>query len=402
MDTKLRSTIDKILQDKSRGNHSRALKRVDDAIRKSPDAYELYRAGVEVSIECGESTQTIRFLKLAFTRFTAERAELMVFARERANALNDAAVGKFLLDYSIKTGDLRSACENIAEFPDRTIRDLLQRTRMKRNTLTTAASGGHAVSDELATNMFSEVILCIRLGRILDATPMIHEILDARPESADVFDPLLQKQVEVNENSSQLRFARARCLALLSRHKDATENLLAAVRMDADIGPDALALLQEVGGQFDEMPDAIERALVEVLLVTKQHDRAVEILRPRLEETPGDANDIVELIVPHTPHEGEVTELHLLLLDASVEADRMSRVLDTVEELNQEPDNRRRLLDWLGDREKGRMLPADVMLVHAGMLVDDGQYGEATRILRALCVGSRDDIPRILKMLSAN
>ncbi len=402
MDAKHKSTIDKILQLKSRGNHTKALRRVDEAIAKSPDVFELYRTGVEVSVECGESMQAIRFLKLALVRFPAERAGLLALAREQASAFNDAAVGKFLLEYSIKSGDLRTACENIAEFPDRTIRDLLQRTRMKRTTLTSAASGGHTVSDELATNMFSEVILCIHLGRILDATPTIHNILDARPESAGILDPLLQEQAEKNVKSAQLRFALARCLAMLSRHKDATENMLAAVRIDMDIGPDALALLSEVGDQFDEVPDAIERALVEVLLITKQHQRAVEILRSHFEDTPAAANDIVEMLVPHAPREGEVTGLHLLLLDAAVEADRMGRVVNTIEELDREPGNRQQLLDWLGHTKKGRMLSADVMFVHATMLLDDGQYGEATRILRALCIKSHGDITRVVTLLSAN
>lgn len=398
MDAKLKSTLSKIQQERTRGNAAKALKRAVDAVKKYPDAPEVYREGVDASIEAGESLQAIQLLKRAFAKVPDARADLVAVARERASATGDGAVAKFLIEDAARRRELRAARAVVEDFSDRTVRDLLQRTRMKRSSLTSAAHGGHSVDDEITTNMLSEVVLAARLGRADEAAGAAGEVLDAIPDAAAHLEPLLDDLAAAHAQSAPALLALARCLGADGRHPEMIERVLGAVRIDRALGPDASKLLRDVGG--DDLSDAMERALVDVMLITGDHDRAVERLRAQLGEDEQSARLVADRVAPYVAENGDVTDLHLLLLDAAAAAGRGEQLRETLDHLDAEPGNRPRLLEWLRAGEKTNIFAPDVQMAYAHMLIADGQGEEAARVLMSMCVASHDDVPRAVAMLA--
>jgi len=395
MDAKLRSAVEKIHQDRDKGNHQRALKRVADAVKRYPDSSELYREAVDACIEAGESLQALDYLKRAFTRFHAERDDLHTLARDRAADLNDAVVGKFLVEQAIKRRELHVALSTLEPFQDRAVRDLLQRTRMKRTSLTSAARGGHAVSGEMTTNLLCDAILDLRLGRIDDAVKTLREFLDRQPEQFESITTLLERIVESHAGSADALYALARCRMMDARHKDAAETLVQAVRVDGLLAEPALALLRDAAKSFDETPEPLENALVEILLVAEKHERAAELLRARLEREPARARWMLELVRPYVAGDGGMTPLRSLFLDAAVEADATAEVAETLRSLADGDENRAAVLEWLDARSKDHFLSPDAMVLHAELAIEAGRYADAAELLRAVSTNSPDERSRI-------
>jgi tetratricopeptide (TPR) repeat protein len=402
MDSKLRTSITKIQQDQARGKLERALKRVDDAVKQFPDCVDLYRAGIEIGLDAGETTSAIRYLKAAFQRFPEERADLALLVRKRESSAGEGPARKFLLEHAVRARDLAEARAHVEDLPPRVLRDLLQRTRMKRSSLTAAARGGYAVNEETMTNTLSDLILSTVLGNVDEVAVVAGRVLDARRDEAAALEPLLRELADKHDGSAQIQLVCGRCFALLSMPGEASARLLSAVRHDAELAKPALELLRDLTDGDEETPDSIERALLELTLIAGHRDRAAEIIHDRLEDSPDSAEDLVDLIVPHLPDGGPVTRLHLALLDAAAGCDRTGRVVSTIKRLGELDENRPQLLEWLGRRQESSQLSSEAMYVHAQMLLADGNHREAVRVARALCVASHGDIPRVQRLLEAH
>jgi tetratricopeptide (TPR) repeat protein len=400
MDAKLRSTLSKIEQERSRGNHTRAAKRAADALRKFPESAELYVAAIDANLEAGESLEAIQLLKRGLKKLPGQRAEIVAAARERAGSLGDGAMGKFLLEDSVRRRDLRDARAVVGDFPDRIVRDLLQRTRMKRNSLASAARGGHAVDEEMMTNVIGEAVLCARLGRAEEAAAAATLALERNRADSESLAPLLEDVAQEHPQSAHTLLGLARCLAASSLQNAAIDRVLEAVRIDPELGAHALQALREFGEGMGETPASIDRAVIEVLLITGDHQRAAEKLGPWLEEGSESAHQVVDVAFAHVADAGPVSDLHLLVLDAAASAGRDDSLHHILESLEQDRDNHPQLLEWFDSRDETSELPASVLLVHARLLIEAGRYDDAGGTLKAVCLTSRSETDRVAALVS--
>jgi tetratricopeptide (TPR) repeat protein len=267
MDPKAKSALDKALQEKVRGNHDKALKKLQEAIRKFPSEPELYIEAAEVCFEGGESLGATQFLKKAHTRFADERDRIVEFARERASTSNDPVVGKFLLEQLVKRRELTAALECLNDLQDRAIRDLLQRSRTKRQSLTSATAGGYALKGEMITNALSEALLCLRLGRFKEAVRTLLHLVEEKPVENEVLEPFFARLEKAHPKSGRVRVGYAASLLAANNPEAAMTRFVQAATIERPLADECLERIRDYRNGIEQPPASVDLATVEILLI---------------------------------------------------------------------------------------------------------------------------------------
>ncbi|MDH3196653.1 MAG: tetratricopeptide repeat protein [Candidatus Krumholzibacteria bacterium] len=399
MDSKLRTTLEKALQDKAKGNFDRALKRLREAIAKSPDVLEPYLEAADVCLEGGESLQATQFLKKATKKFESDRAKIRDFAREKLRALGDEVLAKFLVEEAVRKRDLEEAEVTLQDVPDRTVRDLLQRTRTKRQSMTSAAGGGHSLVSEVVVNTLSEALMCLRLGRVKDGAKGILQILDEKPVENEVLGEFLAGLEKSFAKSGRVRFLYAVSMMQGGSLDAAMVKLVSAVRMEPELADESLERIRALTEGQDDPPEAVHVALVEILLLKGDEARAAELLQERLESTPSSAREVMETLRPHVQDQTDSLLLHWVYLDAALAAEQTIRVLEMVRRLQADESRRSELLSWLDAKGKEKFLPAEILMLQGELALEHKEYARAVEVLTAVCGASPNDIPSVLVLV---
>ncbi|MGD8413789.1 MAG: hypothetical protein PVF33_06130, partial [Candidatus Latescibacterota bacterium] len=399
MNNKVTPVLEKALQDKVKGNYQKALRRLTEALEKHSDEMELYVEGADVCLEGGEPLQATHFLKKAYTRFSAEKERLDTFSREKLRKTGDPVLGKFLLELAIKRRELDWCCEILEDLQDRTVRELLQRTRTKKQTLTAAARGGYAIKSELVVNILSEALLCLRLGRMKAAVQAFIEILDDKPVENEVLEPFFGGLEKKYPKAGRIRYVYACSLIYTQQYDKAMSRLVQSVKMEPKIADEALERLRVLTEQFETPPPSVQDALVELLLAKGDVVRAGEILDESLANEPDQARRVMELLKPYVENVSDSLVLHYLYMEAALTADQTRRVLDKVNLIRRSEDHRDDLYQWLENKSTEQFLPAEIMIVHGEMALEAHHTSRAAEIFKAVFGSSPRDAQTVLAIL---
>jgi tetratricopeptide (TPR) repeat protein len=399
MDNKVSSSLERALQDKKKGNYHKALKRLTETLEKFPDEVELYLESADVCLEGGESLQATQHLKKAYSRFNSEKDKIDSFSREKLRALGDPVLGKFLLEQAIKRRELDWACDAMEELQDRTIRELLQRARTKKQTLNSAARGGHALKSELVLNVLSEALLCLRLGRMKESVRSFIQILDDKPVENEVLEPFFCGLEKKYPKAGRIRLAYACTLIYAQQYDKAMSRLVQAVTIEPKLAEDALERLRNLSETFENPPDSLQDALVEILLAKGDILRAGEILQESLSGNPEKAKKVMELMAPYIEDLSDSLVLHYLFMDAALLSEQTRKVLELLKKISQSDDHRDDGYQWLETKSKEQFLSADIMLFHGRQALERGDAVRGLEIFNAIAGSSPNDLPTALTIV---
>jgi len=398
MDSKAKSILEKALQEKSRGNYDKALKRISDTINKFPDEFDLYIEAADVCIASGESMQASQYLKRAHSKFTNDRDKVLNFARDKVRTENDPVLGKYVLELTVKNRDLDDAYECLEDLQDRAIRDLLQRTRTKRQSMNSASSGGYSLKGEMVHNALCEALMCLRLGRLKEAARGLRQILDEKPVENETLEPFLAGLEKRMSKSGRIRLLYARSLIIAQHVHKAMQRVVTAARFDSSLVSECLELVREASENAADNPECIDRALVELLLIEGDVTRAAELLASRLDEKPDESKDIMDQIRPHLEKFEDTLVLHYVYMDAAFNAELPASIVKILKGLQNEDSHRADLLQWLTTKSKENFLPVELMLIQGEMAIQEKDYDLAVEVLTAICHNSPNDAPVALAM----
>lgn len=399
MDNKLRSMLDRALQDKAKGNHQKALKRLNEALAKYPNEFELYLEAADVCVEGGESLQATQMLKRASKKFPSNEAQVMLFAQDKLRATGDSVLAKYLLERAIKGRKLDEAREVLEDLPDRAVRDLLQRTRTKKQSLTSASHGGYSLKGETVLNALSDAMLSLRLGRVKDSMTSFLKLLDEKPVENEVLQPFFASIEKTFPKSGRIRFALGCSLIASHNIPEAMRKLVSAARTESSLAVECLERIRHYSDTVEEVPFDVDRAVIELLMIEGDVDRAAELLQESLDKDPDLARNIVEMVGPQLEKFSNSDELNYVFLNAALMAEQTLRIIETIKRIKQEPGNTARLLSWLDCKAAEQFLPADVMLLHGEVAIAEKEYERATEVLTAVANNSANDVPSVLTLL---
>lgn len=270
MNEKAASVQQKALQERKRGQHAKAIKRLEQGIASFPEELDLHLDAVDACLEGGEVTRATQFLKTTQDRFPKDKDRIALFVREKLLAVHDPALARFVVENSIKLRDLAAALDHLDQIPDHTVRDLLSRTRTKKQSLKSATHGGYSLRGELLTNELMTAMLSVRIGNLKEAVTGLVQIMDEKPVEQAILLPFVEQLEGRHSKSGRVRFARAVAQVESGAELEAINSFVEAARMEPPVAAlcvDRLKILRETS----KARTRVERALAEVYQIGRAH-----------------------------------------------------------------------------------------------------------------------------------
>ncbi len=398
MNEKAASALQKAQQERKRGQFPKAIKRLEQAVEMFPDELDLYVEAVDVCIDGGELLQATNLLKTAQEKFTKERDRITVFVREKLQTVHDPSLARCVVEHAVKRRDLEAAFGLLADVPDHVVRELLNRSQTKKQSLKAASHGGYTLRGEQLTNELTSALLAARLGQFKEAMATFVQVLTEKPVEHKMIDPFLAA-LEINHpKSGRVRFARGCSFRANALEGDAIARFIEAARLDpacASVCAEQLKLMRENAKQ----PAKVERGLAEVLLIKNDLEDAAAVLREYLVANPDNGREIIMLMRPYIDPAGGINPCTWLAIETALKIEQSNVALDILRPLHQRGGHTLELFEWLETRAKDGFLPTDVMLFHGSLALEQKQFERAGEILGALCSTSSQSSHAVLAMI---
>jgi tetratricopeptide (TPR) repeat protein len=398
MNEKAVSAQQKALQERKRGQHAKAVKRLEQAVSSFPDELDLYLDLIDACLEGGEVSRSTQFLKTVQDRFTKEKDRVNQFVRDRLAAVHDPALARFVVENSIKLRDLVTALDLLDLIPDHTVRDLLSRTRTKKQSLKSASHGGYSLRGELVTNELMSALLSIRIGNMKEAVTALVQILDEKPVEKAVLTPFLASLENKHPKSGRVRFAHAVAQAASGAERESLGRFVDAARMEEPVAllcVDRLKILRETS----KAKTRVERALAEVYLIKGDVDDAAEVLRDYLAVEKDAGREVMLMVKPCIDPARGINACTWLALDASLTLEQSNVALEILRPLHQRADCGEALLEWFETKARNASLTPEMLTFHATLALDLKKYERAAELLRGVCTKAPQEVPAVLAIV---
>jgi tetratricopeptide (TPR) repeat protein len=398
MNEKAASALQKAQQERKRGQFPKAIKRLEQAVEMFPDELDLYVEAIDVCIDGGELLQATNLLKTAQEKFTKERDRISTFVRDRLQTVHDPSLARCVVEHAVKRRDLEAAFSHLGDVPEHVVRELLNRSRTKKQSLKAASHGGYTLRGEQLTNELTSALLAARLGQMKEAMATFVEVLEEKPVEYKMIDPFLAALEIKHPKSGRVRFARGCSLRANALEGDAIARFIEAARLDpacASVCAEQLKLMRENAKQ----PAKIERGLAEVLLIKNDLEEATAVLRAYLVANPDNGREVIMLLRPYIDPAAGINPCTWLAIETALKIEQSNVALDILRPLHQRGGHTPELYDWLETRAKDGLLPTEVMLFHGSLALEQKQFERAGEILGAVCSTSSQNAPAVLAMI---
>jgi tetratricopeptide (TPR) repeat protein len=398
MNEKANSALQKAQQERKRGQFSKATKRLEQAIASFPEELDLYLEAVDTCIDGGEVMQAVNFIKTMQDKFTRERDRITQFVREKLQAVHDPSLARCVIEHAVKRRDLEAAIALLDDVPDHTVRDLFGRAKTKMQSLKSATHGGYTLRGEMVTNELTNALLSVRLGNMKEAMTTLVKILEDKPVEHKMLDPFLAALEVKHPKSGRIRFARGCALRAAGNETDAISRFIEAARLEPASAAVSAEQLKALGASTRHAARA-QRALAEVLLLKGDLDDAAATLREILGSNPEHAREIIMLVRPYLDPTHGLNACTWLAIEAALSVEQSSVALDILRPLQQRGGHGPELYRWLENRAAQGFLPADVMMFHGALAINQKQFERAAEILSAVCTTSPQDVQAVLGII---
>ena len=401
MNEKASSALQKAQQERKHAQFPKAIKRLEQAVAAFPDELDLLIELIDVCLDAGEIMQATRHLKTAQDKFTKEKDRVNQFVRDKLQAIHDPSLARCVVEHAVKRRDMEAALVHLMDVPEHVVRELLNRSKTKKQSLKSASHGGYSLRGETVTNELLTALLAIRLGQMKEAMETLVKVLTEKPVEYQMIDPLLADLESKNGKNGRVRYARGCSLQAAGLEADAIARFVEAARLEptcASVSADHLKAMRE-GAKH---PDKIEHGLAEVLLVKGDMDEAATVLRAYLKDHPDVGREIIMLLKPFIEPAAGINACTWVSVEAALGLDQSSAALDILRPLHQRGEHGPEIFEWLESRLKDGFLPPDVMLFHGSLAVEQKLFERAAEILGAVCSTSPQNVDAVLDVLEVN
>lgn len=399
MNPKIVSILEKASKEKSRGGHSKALKRITDAIEEYPLEFELYKEAIGLGLEAGEPLHTIKYFKRALSRFAADKDLLNEFALELEKKTGDPVFGKYLLEQSIKNKNLQEAYRVVQAISEHTQKDLLLRTRKKRETLSSALRGGHTLDSEIVINETSEALLNLALENLREAVQIFIQHMDSKIVKSELWEPLLLDMESLNPKNGYIRYALGSCYLSRADIDRGIQKIALAIKLNPELVDDITRRLELTTGKDSSSHESLKVALLEAYSLQGNTSKFTPLAQSILDENPQKSSQVLDLLKKHIEKNTTDWELDEFYLDASLRSKQTNRIRYYLQKTWEEKDKRRNNLDWLESRAKSGVLPADLQIYFGKLVLDEGRTDWAINIFKRTASASPAEVQNIIHIL---
>ncbi len=395
MNEKAASAQQKALQERKRGHFDKAVKRLEQAIAQFPDELDLYLDAVDACLEGGEVMQATNFLKTAQEKFTKDKDRVAEFVKDKLLAVHDPALARYVVENAVKRRDLDGALEHLEQIPDHVARDLLARTKTKKQSLKSASHGGYSLRAEIFTNDLLSALLSIRLGSLKDGMTALVEIIDEKPVETKMLQPFLAGLESKQPKVGRIRYAHGIALWAGGNEVDCISRVVEAARFDSTMIPTCIDRLQSLRDKTKYKPK-VERALAEVLLLKDDFDAAALVLRGYLADNKDSAREVIMILKPFIDPAHSVNACVWLAVDAALTLDQSVAAMEILRPMYVSGKCTPDIYAHLEGTSKESVFTIEVMLFHASLALELKDFPRAVDILNAVVTASPQDVHAVV------
>jgi hypothetical protein len=295
-----------------------------------------------------------------------------------------------VVENAVKRRDLDAALEHLEQIPDHVARDLLARTKTKKQSLKSASHGGYSLRAEIFTNDLLSALLSIRLGSMKEGMAAMVEIIDEKPVETKMLLPFLAGLESKHAKVGRVRFAHACALWVNGNENDAIARLVEAARFDQTALQICVDRLQSLRDKT-KYRSKVERALAEVLLLKDDFDAAAVVLRAYLAEHKDAGREVIMLLKPFIDPAHGVNECVWVALDAALGLDQSAVAMEILRPMHQRGNCTPDIYARLQEKSKDGFFAPEIMLFHASLALELKDFPRAAEILNAVVTTSPQD-----------
>ena len=400
MSTKTAGILNKVEQDRRRGDHQKALKRLEDGIKKLPGEILLYREAIDIAMEAGESLRSGELFKSAQRKAPHAYEELWNFGKEKVEAYNDPVLCKSMLIIAIKGRDLEGAAELLEALKDHTLDDLLKRVRNKKQSLDVV--GGQMFKSELVVNTLAEALLCVRSKRYQDGARSFVQVLDDKPVEHQVLTPYLTILQKRHPKRGGISYALG-CSCLASeKWEEGISRILHGVSLAPANADDAIERIEALRDKEGVPAAKVELALAKLKILQGDEKAAVEMLRELLGKSEGMAREILALLETHIDGDDALPALDYLYIETAMIANNSTHALRHIKRIHKDRRRRSELLSWLDEQSQDRLIATEILACYGEMLLEQEMYERSVEVFRELLSKQPHQAVSIREMLSGH
>jgi len=398
MSSKIAGILSKVQQERRRGDFPKALKRLDDELKKFPDDIVLYREAIDVSLEAGESLRATRYVKAAQNRVPGDGEDIWQYCLAKIESFNDPILCKSMVDIAIKKRELELASEVLEHLKDHTAEELLQRTRTKRQSFSSASN--QAFRSELTANSLAEALLCVRSKRYQDAARVFVRILDDKPVEHQVLTPYLTVLQKKLPRKGGIAYALGCSLLVSEKYQKAISMIIHGISLAPTNADDAFPRIEGLKDVESVPNDSVELALAKLTIFQGGAPSAAARLRKLLENDDTKAPDVLGVLEPHVEEPGENTFLNYLYIEAALMAGDNGRAINQIKNIYQERQNHADLLAWLDSKSQEQTMTADVLSTYAELALEQQMYEKSIEVFRELISRQPHEVHRVKDLVA--
>ena len=396
MNDKAAAIIQKAQQERKRAQFDRAQKRLEQGIAAHPEVLDLYLEAIDTAIEGGELLAATNHLKTVQEKFAKERERVQQFVREKLRTVHDPSLARCAVEHAVKRRDLEAALELLADVPDHTIRELLNRARTKAQTLKSAAGGGYALRGENVVNELTNAILSVRLGNIKEAMASFVSLVQEKPVEHKALDPFLAALTPKHPKTGRIRHARGCVMRANGNEIEAIQHFVEATRLEPAC---ASICIEELEAMLPAAhhPGKVRRALAEAQLQKGDLDDATGTLREYLKDNPENSREVIMLLRPFIEPADEINSCTWLALEQALGLEQSSLVIELMRPL-QVRGHGKELFAWLEEHPLP-LPPPELTIFHASLALDAKDYSRAADMLGDVCAASPADVAAVMSLI---
>ncbi|MBP2680143.1 MAG: hypothetical protein H6Q78_6 [Candidatus Krumholzibacteriota bacterium] len=400
MNPKASAILEKAHEERRRSNFKKAIDRLEEGVEKFPREFDLYTEAIDVGMEAGESLRAIQIYKKAQHKFPEQTFEVWTFAAEKVGVYNDSIMGRFLVEQAVKAGDLAAAASILQNLKDHAVSDLLERIRIKKQTMTVASSAGSSGRGEIASFTLTEALLSLRLGRMQAAMDTFVAAIAEDNGTAQRIEPFLAELENRGEGKGETAFALGCCHLSREDFGEGIAKLAHAARSAPALAPRVAEKIESLGDGPGVPLDLRDLTLAQLYLVQGEKTRAAQILKGTIERTPGRAADAVDLLRSAAEIVDDDLETQFVFVEAALTAGRRETALGQLRKIHKDKRHSARLVEWLESRSQSQSGSAQVQLFFAETALNEGLFGKAIEIFKEILSRGPQDEAIIRELLS--
>ena len=404
--------LKRVIQERQKGDRSRALQKALTALEKWPDDFDIAMEAIQLCFDMSDLKEAVSLMKTTIRRHPKSRQQLISIARETLHESFNPFLASFVIEFLIGSRDFDSARHAMRSGPTSYIEGMIKRSEMRSKGF---EESGQKKSSTYVDNEILLGLLYLEARRWAEAAEPLGRAMKSLPDDAQIIGAaMLEAEREVPENP-RIQYYLGIASILLSHLDKAEFRFFRALELEDPPATEILKLLEVEETRWKNWLMMQGEALISAGMAPEGTVRIRDYLEAKDggwdgKETPGDIGQLfpeqvdrqkfaferLEKLPPGMLDDIEVTMLYCEIASAMGKVKEAEKALRTY--FGNHRDSAAKLSDWITETDVvSSSAPGQELLTRLNLHLGRGETAAAAARIAAEMDPSR--IPSIIEMI---